>query len=200
MAKQENLVVEQGRTFQRAVRWETTPIVYKAITAIAQTAPATLTVPTHGIPDGWLAAVIDVKGMTEINAGNTPPKDSDFMRTTVVDANTVQFNEISSASFKPYRSGGFVMYYTPVSITGYVARMTLRDKIGGEALHTMTSSPANGITLDASGRTISLTIPAVTTAAFTWTKGVYDLELESPGGVVTALLYGSISVTKEVTT
>jgi len=198
-ATSEDLVVEQGKTFQRVVRWETTPVVYRPITAIPQTAPATLTVTAHGIPDGWKAAVIDVKGMTEINAIASPPASKDFRRVTVVDSNTVQFNEISAASFKAYRSGGYLVYFTPVTLTGFVGRMTVRDRIGGAVLAALTTADG-GVLIDAINNTITLVIPAADTAAYTWNRGVYDLELESAGGVVTALLSGAITLTKEVTT
>ena len=56
------------------------------------------------------------------------------------------------------------------------------------------------ITIDTAGYTISLTIDATTTAGLAWTKGVYDLEVVSGSGVVTALLSGTITVSKEVTT
>lgn len=198
-ATAEDLVIEQGKTFQRVVRWETTPAVYKAITAIPQSAPVTLTVPGHGIPDGWKAAVIDVKGMVEVNALSSPPSSKDFRRVTVVDADTVQFNEISAASFKPYRSGGYLVYFTPVTLTGFTARMTIKDRIGGAVLAALTTENG-GISVDTSAKTISLLISATATAGYTWTKGVYDLELISATGVVTALLAGAITLTKEVTT
>lgn len=198
-ATAEDLVIEQGKTFQRVVRWETTPLVYRPITAIPQSAPATLTVPAHDIPDGWRAAVSDVKGMTEINAGSNPPDQRDFRRVTVVDANTVQFNEVSAASFRAYRSGGYLVYFTPVTLTGFVGRMTIRDRIGGTVLVSLTTANG-GVVVDAASKTILLVITAAATAAFAWSKGVYDLEMESAGGVVTALLSGAITVTKEVTT
>lgn len=60
---------------------------------------------------------------------------------------------------------------------------------------------ANGmIALDNTTKTISLVLSATTTAALTWSKAVYDLEMVSNAGVVTALLYGDVAVTKEVTT
>ena len=68
MAATKDLTIQQGRTFSLALRWESQPVVYRPITAIAQTAPARLTVPTHGVPDGWRVAITNVKGMTEINA------------------------------------------------------------------------------------------------------------------------------------
>jgi hypothetical protein len=34
-----DLVIEQGKTFQRTIRWETAPLVYKAISAHHQGRP-----------------------------------------------------------------------------------------------------------------------------------------------------------------
>lgn len=199
MALKEDLTFEQGRTFKHTVRWETTPLIYKPITNALQTAPATLTVPNHGAKDGWRAAVVDMVGMTELNVTSMPPPDEEMRRLTVVDANTVQFNEVSAALFKAYKSGGFLAYYTPIDLSGYVGRLTVRDRIGGAALLTLTDA-GGGVSINASAGTITLNVTATATAAFTWTKGVYDLELQSPTGVVTALMYGAVSVTKEVTT
>lgn len=52
MAVQKDLTIQQGKTFALVLRWETEPIVYKAITAITLTAPARLTVTDHGAQDG----------------------------------------------------------------------------------------------------------------------------------------------------
>ena len=56
MAVCKELVVQQGKTFTLLLRWETEPIVYKAVTAIAQVAPVRLTVPAHALVDGLRAA------------------------------------------------------------------------------------------------------------------------------------------------
>ena len=199
MAVCKELVVQQGKTFTLLLRWETEPIVYKAVTAIAQVAPARLTVPAHALVDGWRAAIVSVKGMAEINAQNTPPRGDDFKPVTVVDPNTVEFNDINAADFRAYVSGGYLQYNTPVYLTGYTARMDIKDKVGGTVLHSMTSANG-GISIDTSGKTITLNISATDTAAFAWQRGVYDLEMISASSVVTALLTGKVSVTKEVTT
>ena len=60
MASTKDLTIQQGRTFSLALRWESPPVVYRPITAIAQTAPARLTVPAHGVPDGWRVAITNV--------------------------------------------------------------------------------------------------------------------------------------------
>ena len=78
MAVSKDLTIQQGKTFTLVLRWETEPIVYKAITAIAQTAPVRITAAGHGLVDGWRAAVVSVKGMAEINAENTPPRGDDY--------------------------------------------------------------------------------------------------------------------------
>jgi len=199
MAVSKDLTIQQGKTFALVLRWETEPIVYKAITAITQTAPARLTVTGHGAPDGWRVAVVSVKGMTEINAANTPPRSTDYTPVTVLDADTVELNEVNAAGFHAYTSGGYLQYNTPVDLTGYTARMAIKDKIGGTVLHSMTTEN-DGIALDNTKKTITLTVAATETDDFVWTRGVYDLEMVSPTGVVTALISGRVSISKEVTT
>ncbi len=194
-----DLTIQQGKTFSLALRWETEPVVYKAITAIQQTAPVRLTVTGHGIPDGWRAAITNVKGMTEINAIANSVKDKDYNPVTVVDANTLEINAINASGFKAYVSGGYLQYNTPVDLTGFSARMSIKDKVGGTDLLTLT--PANSrIVINTGLKTITLTISATDTAALTWTKGVYELEMVSGAGVVTSLLTGKVTVTKEVAT
>lgn len=192
------LTIRQGETFTRIIRWETAPFVYKAITAIQQSAPARVTAVGHGLKTGWRAAIINVKGMRQINAQNTPPKDYEFIPATFVDADTVTFNKVSSADYGAYTSGGFLMYYTPVDMSSYTARLTIKDRIGGAILLALVSPTA--IAIDNVEHTITVTITATATAALAFTKGVYDLEMVSPAGVVTTIFSGAVVVTKEVTT
>lgn len=198
MADTKDLTVKQGKTFSLVLRWETDPVIYRAITAIQQAAPARLTVTGHGIPDGWRCAVTNVKGMTEINAEANALRDRDYHPITVIDANTVEINEINAAGFKAYTSGGVLQCNTPVSLVGYSARMAIKGKVGGTALKSLVSP--TDIALNTTTNTITITISATDTAAFTWKTGVYDLELVSGSGVVTALLTGKVTVSKEVTT
>lgn len=210
MASTKDLTIQQGKTFSLVIRWETEPIIYKPITAIsfAFGAPR-LTVAGHGCPAGWRAAVTRVKSPKQINAENNPPKASDYQAVTVIDANTVEFNNLApfddnGNEWPAYTDGGFLQYNTPVDITGYSARMKIKDKAGGTVLASTEAgdSPLNvlTITLDAANKTITLSIAATATDDFAWTKGVYDLEMVSPTGVVTTILSGKVTVTKEVTT
>lgn len=203
MALRENIEVVQGKTFSRVVRWEVAPIIYRPITGIVVGAPARLTVPAHGMVDGWRGAVTAVKGMTQINATKAPPKDSDYHAVSVVDADTVEFNDVNAAAFAAYVSGGYLQYNTPASLVGHSARMSVKAKVGGEELlrlDTTLVAPQPRIVLDDAAKTITLSISAADTAALGWTSGVYDLEVVSPAGIVTLLMYGKFTVVKEVTT
>lgn len=201
-----DFVIRQGSTFQHVLRWGAPPYIYKAITAITQTLPCRITSTAHGVIDDWRVAVVSVKGMLQINADvdrHGIPYTRAYHKATVIDANTVELNDINSADFKPYTSGGYLQFLTPVDLTGFTARMKIRDRIGGTILASteVGDTPLDiiTVTLDDVLATITLNIAASDTAALTWTKGVYDLELVSAGGVVTTLLSGKISVTKEVT-
>lgn len=194
----QNLTILQGKTFIQVVRWETTPIVYKPISAISNAAPVQITADGHGIPHGWRAAVVS-SGVSQLDTGHNPLWDSDYYETTYIDANNVQFNAVNASDFDAYSSGGYLQYNTPHDIDGYVARMKIKDRVGGTTLDTFTSTDGE-ITLDNSAKTITLAIPATATAAYVFRRAVYDLELESPGGVVTQLLYGDVKLVDEVTT
>lgn len=196
---QNNITIQQGSDYIQEVRWETVPIVYKAISSISNAAPALIQAIGHGIPDGWRVAITSVKGMEEINASGTPPKERDYHFATKVDVDNISINDINAASFGAYLSGGYVQYNTPVELTGFTARMSIKDRIGGTLLATLTD--ANGkIVLDPTGHTIKIKLGAVETAGYTWVSGVYDLELVSAAGVVTSLLQGNVSLLQEVTT
>jgi len=80
------------------------------------------------------------------------------------------------------------------------ARMQIREYT--EATTTEASLTVGaGITLGGATGTIDIVIPAATTEAWTWTSGVYDLEMVIPGSPedVTRAVEGRITVTPEVT-
>lgn len=196
----QDFTILKGKTFSRVLRWESKPFVYKNITGISKAAPAVVTATAHGLPDGWRCAIVSATGMTEINAENFPPKSSEFYKGTVLTANTVELNDVNSSEYTTYVSGGALMYYTPVDMAGFTARMQVRASEGslGTPLLSLTTENA-GIAIDNVAKTITLLISATDTAAITFLTGVYDLELVSSGGVVTQILKGDIIVQEEVT-
>lgn len=197
----ENFTILEGATFQRVLRWESPPIVYKTITAVTNSAPVSITATGHGIPNGWRVAITGVKGMTEINSRRTPPTAADYHKATTVDANTFELNGVNSSDYNAYLSGGVVQYNTPVDLTGFTARMDIRaNQQSTTPLLQLTT--ANGrIILNVGDSTITLLIDAPDTEGLSWTQGVYDLELISGDvtPVVTRLLSGTITVSRNVT-
>lgn len=200
MAKKQDIIIEQGRTFRLVVRWENEKIIYKAITAVAQAAPVSITATGHNIPDGWNVAVTSVRGMTQLNTINAPPKERDYVPATVTGTDTIELNSVNAASYSAYTSGGYVQYYEPHDLATASPRMKIKDKVGGTTLLTSEGLTTTiTLSVDNSAKTITVVIDADVTEALTWTKGVFDLEVEE-GTVVYALLTGAVSVTKEVTT
>jgi len=90
---------------------------------------------------------------------------------------------------------------TPVDLTGYTARMHIRDSVDDAATLLELTTENSRIVLDGSAGTIQLSISATDTAAISFTQGVYDLELVDTGdtGEVTRLTYGGVEVRPEVT-
>lgn len=195
------MTIKKGKTFSRVLRPTAPPYVYKAITAITQTAPVSITATAHGLVTGQYAAVVSAQGMKEINAKNTPPAPSEYHKVTVVDANTITINGINAAEFRAYTSGGYLQYLTPLDMSGSTARRAIKDRVGGTVLLSLTTENG-GLTIDNVSGTITETITATDTAAITWSCGVTDLELEvTATGVVTEIDAEDVAVVEdEVTT
>lgn len=134
MADTKDLTITQGKTFSLVVRWETEPVIRKAITAISLASGAPRpTVAAHGLTNGWLCYITRAKGMPQINAANNPPRDTDYHPATVIDANTVELNDIdpvdaNGREWPAYDTGGFLCWNTPVDLTGYTAAMSILDR------------------------------------------------------------------------
>ena len=86
-----------------------------------------------------------------------------------------------------------------INLTGYTARLQVRSTL--ESASTVVElTTANGrIVLGGAAGTITLTISATDTAALTAGRGVYDLELVSGSGIVTRLLQGVATISRNVT-
>lgn len=210
MADTRDIPITQGKTLSLVIRWESEPIIRKAITAISLASGAPrLTVVGHGLTSGWRCAVTRAKGMPQINAQNYPLRESDYHPATVIDNDTVEFNDVTPVDdngkeWPAYVSGGFLEWYSPVDLTGQTARMKIKDKVGGTVLASTEpgDAPLNvlSIAIDNAAKTITLTIAATDTDDFAWKTGVYDLEMVSATGVVVAIMAGKVLVSKEVTT
>src|SRR6185312_10219966 len=110
--------IGKGTTYILPYRYGSEPIVYKPITAKVSDTPLRLTVPGHGLTDGWPVALTDT-GWPQLSAKTWPPCATDNLRATVVDADTIEFNTIDAKRLTgDYAAGGVLAYLTPVSLAG----------------------------------------------------------------------------------
>lgn len=122
-----------GTTHRSTLRVMQPQLEYRAVTAIAPSAPVQLTVPAHGIEtDSWHCWVTRVQRMPEINRApiRQPPH-----RVQVVDADTLVINRLSATGMTP--AGGELVYQPPVDLAGCEVEMRLFDKAGGTELLSM---------------------------------------------------------------
>jgi hypothetical protein len=87
----------------------------------------------------------------------------------------------------------------PVDITGWTARMQVRERYEAESVLLNITTENGGITLGGRAGTIDLYVSDEVTAGFIVGPHVYDLELINTTGEVTRLIEGKFSVTPEVT-
>lgn len=87
----------------------------------------------------------------------------------------------------------------PVNLTGYTAKMQVRQSVASEEVLLELSTTNGKIQLTPLTGTITLVFSAATTAAINWKRGKYDLELTSADGTVTRLIEGEINISKEIT-
>ena len=84
---------------------------------------------------------------------------------------------------------------TPFNLTGYTVKSQIRS-LSGNLLHEFSTSLGNAVI---AGNTITLTWTHTQTTGWRWEEGRYDLEITSPGGAVTPIDKGFVTVSKEVT-
>ena len=210
MSNPHNLDITKGKTTVVFIRWENPQFVSKPITAISTDSGfPRLTVASHGIPNGWRAYIAGVKGMAQINTKNIPPKDSDFREVTAFDANTIELNGVipiddSGRDWSPYISGGFVQFYSPRDLSGAAVRVKVKDRIGGKVV--LSSDPADvplnlfSVTLDNTGKKISIEFPASASANLSIKRGVWEVEAEVSGKVESLVPPSPVCVSDEVVT
>lgn len=86
-----------------------------------------------------------------------------------------------------------------IDLTGYTARMQIRQSVRNPAILLTLTTENGGITLGGAAGTVDLLLTSTQTAALTARAGVYDIELIDSTGVVTRLLQGAVEISPEVT-
>jgi hypothetical protein len=88
----------------------------------------------------------------------------------------------------------------PVNLTGYKARMQIREKISSPTYIINLTTENGGIVFrDAINGIFSIEMSDAVTAAMDFKHAVYDIEFVSPGGIVTRLFGGDVILSPEVT-
>jgi hypothetical protein len=191
-----NYKIYQGSTFDETLRWESETKQYMPISSITQAAPCVITTSgTHSVPLNWRVRVTGVNGMKDIN---TVADDAYYLVTSKT-SNSVTLNQVNSAGYGAYTSGGILSWNTPIPLTGYSAQMQIRETLESTTVLAELSTANNRIIIDPVNFTISIKLPATLTATFTFDSAVYSMELTDNQNSVFPFLSGSVSLTKEVT-
>lgn len=194
--------VRKGADADIALRLETSILKFSAISAMTQSAPLRVTSTGHGLLDQWHAAIVDAQGMTELNAVESNAiMDSEFHQISVVDANTVEFNGISSAGFSSYTSGGHLAYYEPMGLSGYTsARADIKTRVGGDVALALNTDDGT-LEIDAASGTLFIRLDEGSLSALPALEYFFDVELVGPGVVDAICSAESVfEVLPEVTT
>jgi hypothetical protein len=191
-----NYKIYQGSTFKEVFRWESQTKQYANISAITKAAPCVITTTAnHTIPTGWRVRVNGVVGMKEINM---TAEDSYYI-VTAAGSNTITLNQVNSAGYTTYTSGGVVEWNTPVPLTGFTAKMQIRETVDSSTVIAELTHLNGGITIDAANYTVTVTLTSTQTSAFTFPTAVYSLELTDANGDVTTFIQGNLTLIQEVT-
>lgn len=87
----------------------------------------------------------------------------------------------------------------PIDLTGYTARLQMRNNLNDPTPFLDLTTENGGITLGGAQGTVTLLATDEQTSAIDSKKGVYDLEIELSDGSVVRLLAGKVTVSYEVT-
>lgn len=189
----------QGSTFIKKFRWEAEPFIYRPIQVIDNSAPCLVHCLDHGLKDNQLFVIQAAKGLESLNATEPAHLDTDWRRGRFVDKDTIEINRLNASLLKPHTAGtGNIKYRTVVDLTGFTARMSIRDRAGAVVLHDMSTTDGS-IVLDPLTGYIQLVIPESATKTFEWKRGMYDLELVDADGRVFKVISGDVTVDKEYT-
>lgn len=90
--------------------------------------------------------------------------------------------------------------HVPLNISGYTARMQIRRTIDSSTVIVNLTTENGGLTVNPTDpeNQILISMSDDVTASIS-TSGVYDLEIESPTGVVSRVLQGAVTLSQEVT-
>lgn len=189
------LDMEQGATFNYTFHWYAGGKFMAPIEEITVGYPTRIKVTGHGLPTISDTPVI-ISGVVGADILNS--HDLGIDEAIYVDAD--HFDMPQSTVADTWECGtGEITYHKPSDITNFTARMQIREKWHSkDFIHELTTENG-GITLTVEDASIEITVNPADTESFTFNKAVYDIEMISPGGDITRIIEGTITLHKEVT-
>jgi hypothetical protein len=195
--KVHDIEIRQGSQFQDAFHWYGAGITCANIENVTVGCPTVITITGHGLP-AISETPIHIRNVRGARALNTGSLECEMILATYIDVDT--FSVRVDTGNQTYKSGsGSIEWYQPKDLTGYTARMQIREKIDDEDTLVSLTSAAGDITISIPDARIVFTIATSVTEELDFMEGVYDLELVDPAGEATTLLEGKVTLRKEVT-
>lgn len=172
------ITIRKGSTYVLSTRWEQPNVIYVPITGVSNTAPAVITAPGHGLPEGWRFSVSGIKGGgSALNAKHSPPREKEYFLAKVTGADTLELNGVNGASWPAYISGGVLQFNEPTDFTDASAILQIRESTDRSApILVELSTQANNIFIDPAGAVHALFSPS-DTVALDVNKAYFDLEV-----------------------
>lgn len=87
----------------------------------------------------------------------------------------------------------------PIDLTGWTAKMQVRDKPGGAVLILDSAAPNNSVTITGIDGTVDVEFAMTSMLAVTASRGVYDVALTDPAGLVDVIVEGTVMFVDGVT-
>lgn len=84
----------------------------------------------------------------------------------------------------------------PVTVTGWTAKAQIRGSETASVLYEWSATFGNIVV---GTTTVTLSVPAATSAAWWWTSGLYDLDLTDTAGRIYRIAQGAVRVSPQIT-
>jgi hypothetical protein len=175
-----DIELPQGSTYRAIARWGVPACTLKAITAISLTAPATLTVPSHGLVNGWPVTIEGADSMEayvrdDLGGATLEPITKHQHSASPVDDDTITLPCVNTLASKAYAGKAALRYNAPVDMAGYAGRLQVRNK-AGDLLISLTSDDGD-IIINNTTKTIEVVFMASRTVGATWKSASFALEM-----------------------
>lgn len=153
---------------------------------------------TNITANGSVITVTAVNGFTPnqiASISGVNPSQFNLQNFTVASTTSSYFT-INNATTGNYISGGLA--YAPVNLNGYTAALQVRS-LPNDPTAVLSLTTGSGITITALTGQIDVHATANQTRVISAGTYYYDLEITSPGGIVTRIAQGQVIVSAEVT-